>query len=1133
MAKDKALTTIQRSKNLVILGMHRSGTSMIAGGLSRCGLRAGSEDELMPASFDNPRGFWERRDVVTLNDELLASVGSSWFLPAIVDSPRVVEMQAILGRLDRQTPWLLKDPRLIFTWPVWESALKNTAKLFVYRSPLAVAASLKERHGFPLGYSLDLWEAYNCQALTIIQAEGGALIHYEAFSEAPQSAWEELCRRLVAIGVDVQVNDAGAHYEQQLDHSVSDSIHEDRLSAKQFQLHRFCLEACRSGELPTELPVPDADLMERVQEFGKAFSELAQVPELRSALAVVTSERDKARNDFNNVQTKAEKACSERDKARSDFNNIQAILESTVESERKLQGKADYLFEKLDLVYLKLLAFSATPIGRFDAFIVMLYKLITLRPRSSTALEDILDEAAEHVSEYKSTLLPASKSRVKLAFSVLSYVSRHPVSSLRSMSWPRFKRALSVFFGNNRQDLEVWIQQRFPEIDDFAMPEVKPELDSVLDSLQLDFPAAVNPRVSIIIPVYNEYRMTVYCLQSLLDNTSDVTYEVIIADDASTDLTGSIAERIGGVQVIRAEENQGFVNNCRNGASYARGDFILFLNNDTAFTTGWLSQLVAALDADPQAGIVGPMLLFGNGRLQEAGGIIWDDASGWNFGRMDDPAMPEYNYLKETDYVSGACLLIRRGLWEELGGFDQRFVPAYYEDTDLCFSTRAAGYKVLYQPTARVYHFEGMSHGTDLSSGVKKHQVVNQGKFLDKWASTLRADHFPNAERVFLAKDRSRDRRTVLVIDHYVPSYDKDAGSRSTWLYLQLMVEMGYNVKFIGANFFPHQPYTKALQAIGIEVLVGEKMARSFPSWLRENAASIETVYVHRPHIAEQFLLPLSQMNPRPKLIYFGHDLHFLRVQRESAITGDRKLSALSDDWKRRELAVFEGFDKVYYPSQVEVDVIAEVAPKTDVSAIPLYVLDDCEQCSYIWKDRRDILFVAGFNHTPNVDGLCWFVDEVLPLVTQVFPDIKLHVVGANAPTAVTDVASDQVIIHGYLSDEELAQQYRQARMVAVPLRYGAGVKGKVLEALQHGLPLVTTPIGAEGLPDADVVFNVKEMAADFANELIELERGCEERLRKLDLYPDYLNQNFSKTRASEILRRDFGDPHIHRVFDR
>ncbi|MBK6509216.1 MAG: glycosyltransferase family 2 protein [Haliea sp.] len=226
--------------------------------------------------------------------------------------------------------------------------------------------------------------------------------------------------------------------------------------------------------------------------------------------------------------------------------------------------------------------------------------------------------------------------------------------------------------------------------------------------------------------------MTVFCLQSLLSTTAGVDYELILADDASSDLTSTITERIKGIEIVRADENKGYVINCCNSVCHTRSEYLLFLNNDTAFTQDWLSHLVDTLDADPSAGIVGPMLLFGNGQLQEAGGIIWDDASGWNFGRMDDPSGPEYNYLKEVDYISGACLLIRRALWDEVDGFDQRYAPAYYEDTDLCFKVRAAGYKVLYQPKSRIYHYEGVSNGTDLSSGIKKHQLINKEKFLKK-----------------------------------------------------------------------------------------------------------------------------------------------------------------------------------------------------------------------------------------------------------------------------------------------------------------------------------------------------------------------------------------------------------------
>lgn len=661
------------------------------------------------------------------------------------------------------------------------------------------------------------------------------------------------------------------------------------------------------------------------------------------------------------------------------------------------------------------------------------------------------------------------------------------------------------------------------------MPGGKPKLEPTLDRLELTFSKSALPRVSIVIPAYNEYRTTVFCLQSLLSTTTEIEYQVILADDASTDLTSTIGERIKGMDIVRTDKNLGFLHNCRNATPHARGEYLLFLNNDTAFTDGWLSELVAILDEDPLAGIAGPMLLFGNGRLQEAGGIIWQDASGWNFGRAENPANPEYNYVKETDYVSGACLLIRKALWSELGGFDSRYAPAYYEDTDLCFAARAAGYKVVYQPTSRVYHFEGISHGTDLNSGVKKNQVANKKRFLEKWGATLQVENFAPAQHIFLARDKSRSRRTVLVIDHYVPTYDMDAGSRSTWLYLQLLVEMGYNVKFLGANFIPYQPYTKKLQSIGIEVLVGEKTARGFRRWLRNNAQYIDTVYVHRPSIAKEYSTLLREMDPKPKLIYFGHDLHFLRVEREYAITGNNKGKQLAKNWKRRELAAFQDFDKIYFPSQVEVDVVAEIDPELDISAIPLYVIEQPEAQTYCWEDRADILFVGGFNHTPNLDAIYWFVEEIFPLVLAACPDLKLNVVGSKMPAEVEALASKHVVIHGYLTDEELLEQYQQARTVVVPLRFGAGVKGKVLEALQHGVPLVTTTIGAEGLPEPDIVFHIKETASDFAQELVEIERGCSDRLAKLDRYGQYLDSYFSKSRATDILYRDFGDPEIHR----
>jgi len=1003
--------------------------------MQRCGWYVGSEEELLPAGEDNPAGFWERRDVVDLNDRLLERAGASWFCP-LLEEPLPLERRARRLVKGLQAPWLLKDPRLIVTWEAWSDALAGALVLFVYRSPMAVAASLRERHGFPLEYGLALWEFYNRGLLRAFPRDGLVPVSYEAFAGDPGESWRKMAKAL----------------------------------AKQ--------DRARS--------------------------------DLRAATVTLTEERDRARSDLRAATVTLTTLTEEHDRVKSDLRQSR---------------------EALDTAYLKLLSFMDSIPGRLVKIVGVSYKLLTFRPGVVTALDDVLEDAVQHAEVYGNRPDPAPASRLRLGMSVAAYVLRRPVSSLRGFSRRRLARILRVFAIGERSDLERWVRRRFPDGATAAIAKVKPDLDESLDRLELDFREEEHPLVSIVLPVYNEYRMTAYCLRSLLEHSADVGYEIIVADDASTDLTASIGDRIGGVRIERGESNRGFVRNCNAGAARARGRYILFLNNDTAFTEGWLSELVAAMERDERVGIVGPMLLYGNGCLQEAGGIVWNDGSGWNYGRMDDPERPRYNYRREVDYVSGACLMIRAELWSALSGFDERFAPAYYEDTDLCFAARAAGYRVVYQPHSRVYHFEGLSHGADLSAGVKRNQVGNAIKFYDKWRDTLRAEHFPNGEQLFFARDRSRDRRTVLVVDHYVPSYDKDAGSRSAWLYLKLMVELGYNVKFVGANFFPHQPYTRELQAMGVEVLVGEEMARTLDAWLERHAPDIDTVYIHRPHVAEQMLPSFEAMDPRPRLIFFGHDLHFLRVRRESSVTGNPELEKRAQKWKVRELSVFERVDKVYYPSQVEVDMIADMAPGVEAEAIPLFAMDSAGDVEYRFQDRADMLFVAGFDHPPNVDGLCWFVDEVLPLVWERCPELMLHVVGSNAPAAVRSLAGERVAIHGCLSEKELAAQYRGARMAVAPLRYGAGVKGKVLEALWHGLPLVTTPIGAEGLPEADSVLGIEDSAEGFATALVELERGDESRLKRLRHYGGYLERHFSRERAEEVLRRDFGEPSMERKF--
>ena len=227
------------------------------------------------------------------------------------------------------------------------------------------------------------------------------------------------------------------------------------------------------------------------------------------------------------------------------------------------------------------------------------------------------------------------------------------------------------------------------------------------------------------------------CLISINESNDITPYEIIVADDASDENIGEIVAQARYIRYVRNETNLGFLKTCNKAASIARGKFLLFLNNDTVLLPGWLDSLVDVFEKFPRSGLVGSKLLYPDGRLQEAGGAVWQDGAGANLGRYGDPASPVYNYLREVDYCSGACILIPRSIWDALGGFDELYSPAYYEDTDLAFRIRAAGYKVFYQPKSQVIHFEGTSSGTDIGSGIKQYQQVNQGKFYNRWKGVL------------------------------------------------------------------------------------------------------------------------------------------------------------------------------------------------------------------------------------------------------------------------------------------------------------------------------------------------------------------------------------------------------------
>jgi GT2 family glycosyltransferase/ubiquinone/menaquinone biosynthesis C-methylase UbiE len=578
----------------------------------------------------------------------------------------------------------------------------------------------------------------------------------------------------------------------------------------------------------------------------------------------------------------------------------------------------------------------------------------------------------------------------------------------------------------------------------------------------LSFPPVSEPDVSIVIPLYAHAELTDAALRSILDNTNDVSYEVILVDDSEDPPTKALLERVSGAKVIVNASNLGYLRSTKRGADAAAGRWLVLCNNDIEVEPGWLGELLDCGESDPSIAVVVPKYVYPDGSLAEAGGIVFRDGTGANYGRGEDPARCHYEYRREVDYGSAAALMVRTDFWREVGGFDERFEPMYYEDTDLCFEARRRGLRVMYEPRSEVIHVEGATAGTDENSGHKRHQARNRPKFVEKWGAELQAGHV-EADRALLwmAANLRRGPR-VLVVDHRVPTWDRDSGSLRMRGMLEALHDLGCQVTFLPVNALAAQPYTSELQRIGIEVLYGIDLRAA----LRRIGPGLSLAILSRPQFAKEWLKQVHQYAPQAPVVFDTVDLHWLREARRAALTAgngaglSRGVSAM----RERELGLVRATDATLVVTEEERAHVISDVPEALVQVVPN--VHEPRQSVPGPEGRRGVLFVGGFEHPPNVHGALVLVREVMPIVWRELGDVPVTIVGADAPAEVEQLASELVHVRGWVPD--LDPVLDSARMLLAPLTYGAGLKGKVTQALAVGLPVLTTPIGAEGLDAVD-----------------------------------------------------------------
>jgi O-antigen biosynthesis protein len=621
---------------------------------------------------------------------------------------------------------------------------------------------------------------------------------------------------------------------------------------------------------------------------------------------------------------------------------------------------------------------------------------------------------------------------------------RRGLASLRtrgfSSTWRRIKKQFQRIPGERRADL--YFPKAGPFVP-FAVPATQP---------------GIEPAASVVIPVFNHFDHTLACLRALAAFPPQSPVEIICVDDGSSDESATALPQISGLRYHRRRENGGFIAACNDGLALARGRHVVFLNNDTIPQQGWLDALLRTFADHPGAGIVGAALLYPDGRLQEAGGVVWRDGSADKLGHLQAPDDPEFTYVRRVDYVSGAALAIPRDLCLSLGGFDPSYTPAFYEDTDLAMRVRATGLHVLVQPASRVVHLEGVTTGTDDRHGIKAGQPVNQRRFAERWKAVLPGQPL-HSSRMQSVTDHHYG-RTVLVIDVLTPKPDRDSGSLRLFNLMRLLRAEGAHVVFLPADHAREGVYSEALQQIGVETWYAP-YSKNSPAWLREHGERFSTVILSRHYVARDFL-PLIRKHARhARVVFDSVDLHYLREQRGAEVSADPRLKRSAERTRVLELDVIDRSDVTLVVSEVEKHLLATDAPQATIE-----VLSNLHQVAgpgLPFGQRHDIAFVGGFRHPPNVDAVQWFASSIFPLIRERLPDVRFHCIGGDVPDEIAALASEPgVLVHGYVPD--ITPYMDGARVAVAPLRYGAGVKGKVNLSMAHGQPVVATSCAVEGM---------------------------------------------------------------------
>ncbi len=1115
---------------ILVLGMHRSGTSAFARVLNLLG--AALPQNLMPPKEDNPKGFWESMDLEAIHNELLQAAGSHWSDWRPLDQQWLSSAEAAaykrrlvehLGKDFAQSRLCaVKDPRICRFVPLWLDALRDSGieplPLLPLRNPLEVVTSLRRRNGLSPSAGYLLWLRHVLEAERSTRGMRRCIVSFDDLLENWESAMTRVAQRL-QVGWPTGPAQAKPEIDRFLDRRFRNhwanmpDLDGDPLAPDWVKL---AYRALRQMTGPEERPEDQRTLDRIFREFdtasvafgysapalaaleevaqglrrsleqdGEALRELrlelqesqSKAQTLTQELAAGTQKQEEYRSELKRRDETIRRLLKETEQRReteaknaSHIHHVETRLHGEVHRnqavlhELHLEKQISYSYQILvDKLYLTALARQRQDAPR------------NLRPRLSPAAENNagggVAESGEQAHRYgqgswRSKLADAGIRAIDrllfrgdplLAFHCLSDASdeaasrawatepaacrraKDPASALRPAAEEMFGSATSK---------ACYTKQRKKELETF-----------LLGRHDLHFPPLSEPLVSVVLVLFNRAELTYACLRSIIECTR-VAVELVVVNNDSSDETSDLLRKVHNIRLIANDTNRGFVDACNQAAKVARGRYILFLNNDAELFPQTLEAALAVYDEEPDVGAVGGKILLLDGRLQEAGSIVWQDGSCLGYGRGDFAFRPEYMFRREVDYCSGAFLLVPSALFRKLGGFDEDFAPGYYEETDFCMRVRAAGFRVLYEPRAIIRHFEFAS--TEGREQAVRLQERNKEIFKQKHPQALAAQLPPALGNIRRARFARKQIKSVLYIDDRVPLTRLGGGFPRSNQIVRSLCESGCAVTVYPLNFPLESTWDEIYQEIPVqaEVVIGEGRGH-FGYFLEQRIGCYDVVFVSRPHNMEfvnQIFTTRPDLLGDARLVYDSEAIAAFREKSQAELADAGADSASYAVKVREELSLARNADRILVVSPQERDVYVHHGYR-NVSVLGHALAIQATETTF--ADRKDFLFVGNLDSdgSPNVDSLQWFVAEVLPRIRRILGEQApaLQVVGSNRAPALNRLAGPDVVFQGAVPD--LREWYASARVFIAPTRFAAGIPHKIHEAAANGLPVVATDI--------------------------------------------------------------------------